>query len=133
MKRLIKEEVNKYSEYNESYSINAIAEVENFIKGKIKKYSTDNRRLEEKLIDILKEIGIKGDSIEFKNLFSLKKELKIIESKRNSIGHGEKFKFKEKSKYDESIGRVLYVILTIIFSVVMYKDLDKNMWKPLLN
>jgi hypothetical protein len=101
-------------------------DVSEFLKGKIRKFGKDNRRIMEKLRDALKEVGINGKNQNFLRMYSLIKEVEEIEEIRNKIGHG------EKVIQNINIGEVLYTILTIIFSTIKYDDFEKNAWKKIV-
>lgn len=73
----------------------------------------------------MKEVGINGND-EFKKMFSLIKQVEEIEEIRNKIGHG------EKVLRNIDVGEVFYTVLTVIFSVVEYKDFESNNWETVI-
>lgn len=100
--------------------------VDLYLKKKIRYFANQNRRLiDEKLYSVLKEIDIhKNDK--YNKFNKIVSELKDIEVKRNSIAHGEKIEL------EESIGEVLYKILTVMFSIVYEQDFSSNEWNEIL-
>ncbi|MBV6716552.1 hypothetical protein [Paenibacillus chitinolyticus] len=97
-------------------------DISEFLKSKIKKFGRDNRRIIEKLRDALKEIGINGENDQFKKTYSLIKEIEKIEETRNKIGHG------EKVVQEINVGQVLQTILTLVFAVITFDDVEQNDW-----
>ena len=101
-------------------------EISLYLKTKIRKFGKENRRIIEKLKDALKEVGINGKNEGFYNMFSLIKKVEEIEKIRNKIGHGEKIIERI------NVGEVLYTVLTIIFSSILYTDMEDEDWKTII-
>ena len=117
------EHIKTYKTYNPSWKQEELEEVKEYLKDKIKKYGKETRRIEDKLRDPLKEIEISGNNLNFKDMFSLVGKFSAIEKMRNTIGHG------SKVEDDIDVGSALYIVLTIILSVLLYRDMESNQWK----
>ncbi|OPX44404.1 hypothetical protein CLHUN_17030 [Ruminiclostridium hungatei] len=105
-----------------------VSEAEGYLKDKIKLFGRDTRKIiDEKLRDALKEMGIKGNNPKFEKMFTFISKIKDIEKIRNTIGHG------SKVEIDIDIGNCLYYILTVIFSILFYEDIEANEWSNIIN
>ena len=121
--RILDEIKSKYPKDME-YQLDA----KSYLKDKIKRYCRDTRRLDEKLKDIMKEVGIKGDNSGFSKLLNMwKSEFKSIEKYRNRIAHGELC-----NEYDVDFAACLYFILTIILSILHVRDFEKDEWQYII-
>lgn len=103
-------------------------EAKNYLQDKIKKYCRDTRRLEEKLKDVMSEVGIKGDNPKFQKLCNMyKTKFKEIERYRNKIAHGELCNHNELD-----FAECLYFILTVILSILHVYDFEKDEWQGMI-
>lgn len=117
----------KYKEVLELYSSNdaEYLEAKIYLQDKIKNFGKDTRRLEDKLKDIMSEVGIKGDNPKFQKLCNMYKvKFKEIEKYRNMVAHGELHNHNDLD-FDES----LYYVLTVILSILHVYDFEKNEWQ----
>ncbi|NFT04101.1 hypothetical protein FDF18_12490 [Clostridium sporogenes] len=112
--------------YLEEYKACTNENVKEDIKDKIRSFSNKEKRLQNKLRHILKELNM-IDEKRFNglnNLFNIwaKKYTKI----RDKIAHG--------GIYEESydIGEVAYTIVTLMFSILLNIDLTENEWKSII-
>ncbi|NMM62217.1 hypothetical protein HBE96_05860 [Clostridium sp. P21] len=105
----------------------AYLEAKIYLQDKIKNCSRDNRRLVEKLKDIMSEVNIKGNNPSFQQLCNIYKiEFKKIETYRNKVAHG------EPCDEEPNFGESLYYILTIILSILNVFDFEKDQWQNII-
>ncbi|HEY9059576.1 MAG TPA: hypothetical protein VIO64_03590 [Pseudobacteroides sp.] len=121
------EHIKTYKTGNPSWKQDELEEVKEHLKDKIKKYGKETRRIEDKLRDALREIEINGNNSKFKDMFSLVGKFSAIAKMRNTISHG------SKVENDIDVGSALYIVLTIILSVLLYQDMETNQWTNIIS
>lgn len=99
-----------------------VTEAIKYIQKECEKYSRKDRRLKEKLKDVLKNIGITGDNKDFVKFYCLKVDFSHYEDLRNDIAHGRDFK-------NEKLEGFLFFVVCIIFTIVFADDFADKAWE----
>ncbi|PKM65453.1 MAG: hypothetical protein CVU95_15445 [Firmicutes bacterium HGW-Firmicutes-2] len=106
---------------NKVNSLLDLSELKDYIDKKISDYGKIDRRLKEKLKDILKNLGITGDNIDYNQFYILKSNFGKYELFRNDIAHGREFN-------GEAIEGFLFFVLCIIFTITFSDDFANKGW-----
>lgn len=94
---------------------------DNYLKSKIRQFSNLYKKLiKGKLTEVSKEMGI------FEEIKNLIEKMKELEEHRNEIGHGDKLTM------EIDFGKVLYDVLSLIFSILQSKNVDADGWDYLI-